>query len=72
MEGLLYHLTEGITYAGQLTDGMEVLMESGPMDYATISFEGDSVYINESLVIATDFTTLNGVVHVIDQVLEQT
>jgi uncharacterized surface protein with fasciclin (FAS1) repeats len=71
MEGLLYHLTEGITYAEQLTDGMEVLMESGPMDYANISFEGDSVYINESLVIATDFTTLNGVVHIIDQVLEQ-
>lgn len=71
MEGLMYHLTEGITYAEQLTDGMEILMESGPMDYATISFEGDSVYINESLVIATDFTTLNGVVHVIDQVLEQ-
>ena len=71
MEGLMYHLTAGITYANQLTDGMEILMESGPMDYATISFEGDSVYINESLVLATDLTTLNGVVHVIDRVLEQ-
>lgn len=71
MEGLLYHLTEGITYAEQLTDGMEILMESGPVDYATISFDGDSAYINESLVVAADFATLNGVVHVIDRVLEQ-
>ena len=70
-EGLLYHLTSGITLSSQLTDGMEISMESSPDDIATVTFIGDSIFINESMVIAADFSTFNGVVHVIDKVLEQ-
>lgn len=71
LEGLLYHLTEGMAFADQLSDGMEITMASSPLEYTTVSFEGDSVYINESLITATDFLSFNGVVHVIDRVMEQ-
>lgn len=71
LEGLLYHLTEGMAFADQLSDGMEITMASSPLEYTTVSFDGDNVYINESLITATDLLSFNGVVHVIDQVMEQ-
>ena len=71
LEGLLYHLTDGMAFAEQLSDGMEITMASSPLEYTTVSFDDDDAYINESLIIATDFLSFNGVIHVIDQVMEQ-
>jgi uncharacterized surface protein with fasciclin (FAS1) repeats len=35
----------------------------------SISIQGDTLYINDSAVIAADVTATNGIIHVIDAVL---
>jgi len=38
-------------------------------DTVSISVQGDTLYINDSAVIAEDVTATNGIIHVIDAVL---
>ena len=70
-EALLYHTTAGIAYASDLTDGMQITMNSSPDEYTTVSFAGDSIFINESMVVAADITVFQGLIHIIDRVLIQ-
>ena len=70
-EALLYHTTAGIAYASDLTDGMQITMNSSPDETTTVSFTGDSILINESMVIAADIEVFQGLIHIIDRVLEQ-
>jgi len=48
-------------------NGSDVEMLSG--DTVSISVQGDTLYINDSAVIAEDVTATNGIIHVIDAVL---
>ena len=64
---LLYHVVSGDVRATDvvtLESAVTVLGES-----VTITVEGDSVRINDSLVIIADIVASNGVIHVIDAVL---
>lgn len=70
-EALLYHTTTGIAYASDLTDGMQITMNSSPDETTTVSFMGDSIFINESMVVAADIGVFQGLIHIIDHVLEQ-
>ncbi len=70
-EALLYHTTAGIAYASDLTDGMQITMNSSPDETTTVSFMGDSIFINESMVVAADIGVFQGLIHIIDHVLEQ-
>ena len=70
-EALLYHTTSGIAYASDLTDGMQITMNSSPDETTTVSFMGDSIFINESMVVAADIGVFQGLIHIIDHVLEQ-
>ena len=71
-------LTDILTYhviADQAVDaataislnGSDVEMLNG--DTISISVQGDTLYINDSAVIAEDVTATNGIIHVIDAVL---
>jgi uncharacterized surface protein with fasciclin (FAS1) repeats len=71
-------LTDILTYhviADQAVDaataislnGSDVEMLNG--DTVSISVQGDTLYINDSAVIAEDVTATNGIIHVIDAVL---
>jgi len=71
-------LTDILTYhviADQAVDaataislnGSDVEMLNG--DTVSISVQGDTLYINDSAVIAADVTATNGIIHVIDAVL---
>ncbi len=70
-EALLYHTTTGIAYASDLTDGMQITMNSSPDETTTVSFMADSIFINESMVVAADIGVFQGLIHIIDHVLEQ-
>ena len=64
---LLYHVVSGDVRATDvvtLESAVTVLGES-----VTITVEGDSVRINDSLVIIADIVASNGVIHVVDAVL---
>ena len=65
---LLYHVVSGTVLAGDLTDGQEVVTLSNG-DAVTITFENGDVYVNNAQIIITDLIADNGVVHVIDAVL---
>jgi len=64
---LNYHIVEGIYPASAISDGLELPTVQG----GTLLFEveGESVKVNEQLVISTDFLASNGIVHLIDGVL---
>lgn len=66
---LLYHVVPGKVMAEDVLslDGESVETASG--ENISIRIEGDSVYINDSLVTTTDIEASNGVIHVIDSVL---
>jgi len=64
---LLYHVVSGRVLSTGLTNGMEVTtLNDGEKITVTL---GDAVLINESTVTTADLEALNGVVHVIDEVL---
>jgi uncharacterized surface protein with fasciclin (FAS1) repeats len=48
-------------------NGSDVEMLNGST--VSISIQGDTLYINDSAVIAADVTATNGIIHVIDAVL---
>ncbi len=61
-------LLDSLTTA-ELTDGLEVIMSDGTPAY--ISIEGSDIFINNAEIIIEDLIADNGVVHVIDAVLEE-
>ncbi|MEL7121531.1 MAG: fasciclin domain-containing protein [Bacteroidota bacterium] len=64
---LTYHVLDSIVRAADLMDGQVFTTLNGKD--INISIQGDSVFINNALVTMTDIETGNGVVHVIDAVL---
>jgi uncharacterized surface protein with fasciclin (FAS1) repeats len=66
---LLYHVLPGRVMAADISDGMEVeTLQGSPV---TFGVTGDgSTTINDANIIASDVEASNGVVHVIDQVLQ--
>ncbi|KAF1988650.1 Fasciclin-domain-containing protein [Aulographum hederae CBS 113979] len=65
---LLYHVVNGtVGYSSMLEDGMNLTTANG--EDLTIHIEGDSVFVNGAEVVQADILVANGVVHVIDNVL---
>ncbi len=65
---LLYHVVSGTILEGDLSDGQELITLSNG-DQVTITFDNGGVFINNAEIIVTDLMADNGVVHVIDAVL---
>jgi uncharacterized surface protein with fasciclin (FAS1) repeats len=64
---LLYHVAPGARYAADVVDSSRIrTLERG---FLKVSIMGDSAYVNDSKIIATDIKATNGVIHVIDTVL---
>lgn len=66
-EILLYHVVGGVALSGDLSNGQEIVTLNGQSVLVTINQDG--VFINDAQVIIADLTADNGVVHVIDAVL---
>ena len=66
---LLYHVLGSSVESGDLQDGMMAETLQGNNIYVSIGMDG-TVMINDATVIDADIVTDNGVVHVIDAVLE--
>lgn len=64
---LLYHVAEGTTLSGDLSDGQVITTVNG--QDVTITIDGANVMVNDAMVTVADLTADNGVVHVIDAVL---
>lgn len=65
---LQYHVVAGqVLYSTDLTNGSSLGTLGG--ENVTITLEGDSVYVNNAEVIYPNVLVRNGVVHVIDRVL---
>jgi uncharacterized surface protein with fasciclin (FAS1) repeats len=63
---LLYHVVSAEVPAKDVTDCMSANAANGqPLSFTV----GDSVMVNDAIVIATDVVTKNGLIHVIDKVL---
>ena len=67
---LLHHVAEGEVMSGELTDGMAVVMLGG--EEAMISLDGASANIDGADVLIADIESSNGVIHVINLVLNPT
>ncbi len=67
-EILLYHTVSGIALSENLEDGQEILTLNG--ESLTVAITGEGVFINGAQVTIADIITVNGVVHVIDAVLQ--
>ncbi|MFN2422857.1 MAG: fasciclin domain-containing protein [Cryomorphaceae bacterium] len=65
---LLAHVSQGTTLSGDLSDGLNIPMLFGPD--ATITFSDGSIFINNAEIIIADLLANNGVVHVIDAVID--
>ena len=66
---LLYHVVAGEVPAANVTDCMSASTVNGnPLSFTV----GDSVKVNGATVTATDVTTSNGIIHIIDKVLTPT
>ena len=66
---LLYHVLEGEVPASNVTDCLSATTVNGnPLSFTV----GDSVMVNGANVTATDVPTSNGIIHVIDKVLQPT
>jgi len=65
-----YHVVQGvIAYSPSLTNGTEFTTQQG--DSVTVNVQGNETYINGAKVIATDYLVANGVVHIIDDLLNR-
>ncbi len=63
---LTYHVVSGKVMSSDLSDGMEATALNGDVLTFTI---GDTVSVNDATVIIADVPVSNGVIHVIDKVL---
>ena len=66
---LLYHVVQGKAMSGDLQDGMQLTTLNG--ESLTVDLT-DGVQINSSTVVLADIQAINGVVHVIDEILVPT
>jgi len=67
---LLYHVLGSTVLSGNLSDGQTAETLNGAE--ITVSINDDGVFINDAKVTVADIETDNGVVHVIDAVLDPT
>lgn len=65
---LLYHVASGSLSQSNLTDGQEIVTLSNGQ-IITVTFENGSIYINNAEIIVADIAADNGIVHVINTVL---
>ena len=70
---LTYHVATGQTLSGDLTAGQTITMASG--DTLTVNIDGSSITLTDASgvtvnVVTADLRLLNGVVHIIDGVLD--
>jgi len=65
---LKYHVVKGVLYSRLITNGTRSKTSEG--GEVMITVEGDNISINKAKVIRTDILTDNGVMHVIDTVLD--
>ena len=66
-EILTYHVVPGELTADELSDGQKLKTVQGQS--LTVSISGDTVMIDDAMVVMPDVPAANGVVHVIDGVL---
>lgn len=64
---LTYHVVPGKVKAADVVNLTSASTANGKD--VTIRVEGDSVYVNDSRVVATDIAASNGVIHVVDTVI---
>lgn len=65
---LQYHVVEGAVPSSELEDGQKLTTLSG--DELTVSVDGSTVSVNGAEVVQPDLQAGNGVIHVIDTVLQ--
>lgn len=65
---LTYHVVEGNVASSDLSDGQVITTVNG--GNLTVSVSGDTVKINDATVIQPDVEASNGVVHIINAVLQ--
>ncbi|HEX6255135.1 MAG TPA: fasciclin domain-containing protein [Euzebyales bacterium] len=65
---LQFHVVEGAVMSTDLEDGQTVTTLQG--DDLTISIDGDTVMVDDAEVVQADIQAGNGVIHVIDTVLQ--
>lgn len=65
---LLYHVVEGSTMSGDLSDG-EQMVTTLQGDSLTIEVSDEGVMVGDAQVVEADIEAANGVIHVIDGVL---
>lgn len=65
-----YHIVPGfVAYSSLLESGMKLQTVQG--DYLTITIVGSDTFVNGAKIINPDFLVANGVVHLIDSVLDR-
>ena len=69
-EVLTYHVAADSVTSDMLSNGMMIPMVNG--QFATITFAGGSIFIEDAEIIIADLIAENGVVHVIDAVIVPT
>ncbi len=67
-EVLQRHVANGVTLAGNLSNGQSIQTLNG--ETALVTINNDGVFINNAEVIVTNLVGINGVVHVVDAVIE--
>jgi transforming growth factor-beta-induced protein len=65
---LNHHVVRGIQYSNALKDGQSLLTAHGGS--LKVKLIGGEVYINKARVLKTDVLTKNGVLHIIDGILQ--
>jgi len=63
-----YHVVPGIVTVADMTDGEELQTLEGST--ITLTIDGNSMFVNDAKVVEPDIKASNGVIHVIDAVLQ--
>jgi len=63
-----YHVVPGIVTAADMSDGEKLQTLEGST--ITVTIDGDTIFVNDAKVVEPDITAANGVIHVIDAVLQ--